>query len=381
MKIKYPFGKPILDNRELNNIKAVLDSGILVHGRKALEFESLFKKFTNSKEAVSVSSCTAGMHLVYFALGLGKGDEVIVPAQTHISTAHSVELTGAKPIFVDCDKLNGNINILEIEKKITKNTKAIAIVHFLGIPVNIFEIKKIAKKYNLFVLEDCALAVGAMYNQQHVGTIGDVGVFSFYPVKHITTAEGGMIITNKKSLAKKLRLLRAFGVNKTFSERSRGIYNANYLGLNYRMSEIHASLGCIQMKKLNFFLKQRDKNFKLLNNKIKHNKNINILKSYDKILKSSNYCLTMTLKNRLSKKRDQVIKSINSHGLGTSIYYPHPVPRMNYYKKKYGYNPKKYQNSEIISDNSISFSVAPHLRQKEILKIARIINQVLKIYD
>ena len=131
MKIKYPFGKPIfLDKRELNNIKEVLDSGILVHGRKALEFESLFKKFTASKEAVSVSSCTAGMHLVYFALGLGKGDEVIVPAQTHISTAHSVELTGAKPIFVDCDKLTGNMNILEIEKKITKNTKAIAIVHF-----------------------------------------------------------------------------------------------------------------------------------------------------------------------------------------------------------------------------------------------------------
>ena len=121
-----------------------MDSGILVHGRKALEFESLFKKFTASKEAVSVSSCTAGMHLVYFALGLGKGDEVIVPAQTHISTAHSVELTGAKPIFVDCDKLTGNMNILEIEK-ITKNTKAIAIVHFLGIPVNIFEIKKITK--------------------------------------------------------------------------------------------------------------------------------------------------------------------------------------------------------------------------------------------
>ena len=381
MKIKYPFGKPILDKKELNNIKAVLDSGILVHGRKSLEFESLFKKFTNSKEAISVSSCTAGMHLVYFALGLGKGDEVIVPAQTHISTAHSVEITGAKPIFVDCDKLTGNINILEIEKKITKNTKAIAIVHFLGIPVNIFEIKKIAKKYNLFVLEDCALAIGAKYNQQHVGTIGDVGVFSFYPVKHITTAEGGMIITNKSSFAKKLRLLRAFGVNKTFSERSRGIYNANYLGLNYRMSEIHASLGCVQMKKINFFLNQRKKNFKLLDNKIKQNKNISILKSYDKKLISSNYCLTMTLKNRLSKKRDQIIKKINSYGLGTSIYYPHPVPRINYYKKKYGYNPKKYQNSEIISDSSISFSVAPYLRQKEILRIARIINQVLKFYD
>lgn len=381
MKIKYPFGKPIIGKNEINEIKKVLNTNILVHGPTTTKFENLFKKFTKSKEAISVSSCTAGMHLIYFALGLGKGDEVIVPAQTHISTAHSVELTGAKAVFVDCEIDTGNINISKIEKKINKKTKAIAIVHFLGIPVNISQVKKIAKKHNLFILEDCALAIGAKYNKKHVGTIGDVGVFSFYPVKHITTAEGGMIITNNKSMAKKLRLLRAFGVNKTFSERKRGIYNSDYLGLNYRMSEIHASLGCVQMKKLNNFLQQRYKNFSFLEKNIKKNKNIKILKSKKNFLLSSNYCLTVILENKLSKKRDAIMKKINHLGVGTSIYYPHPVPRMNYYKKKYGYQVRKYRNSEIVSDNSIAFSVAPHLKQNDILRISKIINIVLSYYD
>ncbi len=380
MKIKYPFGKPILGNNEINEIKKVLNTNILVHGPTTIRFENLFKKFTRSKEAISVSSCTAGMHLIYFTLGLGKGDEVIVPAQTHISTAHSVELTGAKAVFVDCELETGNIKISEIEKKINKKTKAIALVHFLGIPVNIDQVKKIAKKYDLFILEDCALAIGAKYNKKHVGTLGDVGVFSFYPVKHITTAEGGMIITNNKSIAKKLRLLRAFGVNKTFSERKKGIYNSDYLGLNYRMSEIHASLGCVQMKKLNKFLHQRKKNFSFLEKKIKKNKNIKILMSQKDSLLSSNYCLTVILENKLSKKRDEIMKKINLLGVGTSIYYPHPVPRMNYYKKKHGYKFQDYRNSEIISDNSIAFSVAPHLKQNDLIKISKIINRVLGYY-
>lgn len=381
MKIKFPFGKPILSNSENYSIKKVLDSKILVHGPITNKFEDLFKKFTKAKEAVSVSSCTAGMHLVYFALGIGKGDEVIVPAQTHISTAHAVELTGAKAVFVDCDLKTGNILVSAIEKKINKKTKAIAIVHFLGIPVDILEIKKIAKKNNLFILEDCALAIGAKYNNKHVGTIGDVGVFSFYPVKHFTTGEGGIIITKNKRLSKKLKLLRAFGVNKTFSERKKGLYNSNYLGLNYRMSEIHAAIGCSQIKKLPSFLKQRRINFDLMYNKIKDIKNIQIIKSNEKILQSSNYCLSIILKNDISKKRNEIIKKMNEKGLGTSIYYPHPVPRMNYYKNKYKYNKKNFKNASIISDNSIALPIGPHLKKNQIIQISKIINNILKHYE
>ncbi len=381
MKIKFPFGQPILSNSENYSIKKVLDSKILVHGPITSKFEDLFKKFTKAKEAVSVSSCTAGMHLVYFALGIGKGDEIIVPAQTHISTAHAVELTGAKAVFVDCDLKTGNILASDIEKKINRKTKAIAIVHFLGIPVDISEIKKIAKKNNLFILEDCALAFGAKYNNKHVGTIGDVGVFSFYPVKHFTTGEGGIIITKNKKLSKKLKLLRAFGVNKTFSERKKGLYNSNYLGLNYRMSEIHAAIGCSQIKKLPSFLKQRKINFDLMYKKISNNKKIQVIKSNNKFLHSSNYCLSIILRSDISKKRDEIIKKLNKEGLGTSIYYPHPVPRMNYYKNKYKYDKKNFKNATIISDNSIALPVGPHLKQNQIIKISKIINNILEHYE
>ncbi len=371
-KIKFPFGKPILNNKEYVSVTRVLKSNILVHGSISKKFENSFKKYTNSKEAISVSSCTAGMHLTYFSLGIKKGDEVIVPAQTHISTAHAVELTGARPVFVDCISETGNIDISKIEKKINKKTKAIAVVHFLGIPVDVYKVKKIAKKYNLFVLEDCALAIGAKYNNKHVGTIGDVGVFSFYPVKHFTTGEGGMIITNKKKLAKKLRLLKAFGVNKIFSERKRGIYNSDHLGFNYRMSEIHAVIGFEQLKKLKIFLKKRNLNFQTYLNNITKRKNIEILKSTNDNLKSSHYCISIILKNKLATLRDKINQQINNMGVGTSIYYPQPVPRMNYYKKRYGYIKKEYINAEIISDNSIALPVGPHLKKKKSLVFVKL---------
>ena len=168
--MNYPFGKPIFDNRKyLANIKSILNSGNLVHGMFMSKFENKFKKFTSAKDAISVSSCTTGMQLFYHVLGISNGDEVIVSAQTHVATAHAIESSGAKPIFVDSELNSGNLRISDIEKKITKKTKAITIVHYLGNPVDMIEINKLAKKYNLFVLEDCALALGAKINKKHVG--------------------------------------------------------------------------------------------------------------------------------------------------------------------------------------------------------------------
>ena len=248
-RIQYPFGSPLINSKEINNVSRVLKSKILVHGQQTINFENKFKEFTKAKYAIAVSSCTAGMHLFYNAVGIGNGDEVIVPAQTHLATAHAVELNGAKAVFVDANLNTGNIDIEKIEEKITKKTKAICIVHYLGLPVDIKKVKKIALKHDLYIVEDCALALGAKYYNKHVGTIGDVGVFSFYPVKHITTAEGGMMILNNKALSKKIRLLRAFGVNKNFGQRKLpGIYDCEYLGFNYRMSEIHAAIGLEQLK-------------------------------------------------------------------------------------------------------------------------------------
>ena len=257
-KINLPFGNPWITNKEISAVNKVLKGKILVHGQHTVNFEKQFKKFTKSKYAIAVSSCTAGMHLFYYSVGIGKGDEVIVPAQTHLATAHAVELNGAKAVFVDSTLDTGNIDIEKIESKITKKTKAICVVHYLGLPVDIKKIKYLAKKYNLYIVEDCALALGAKYYNNHVGTMGDVGVFSFYPVKHITTAEGGMMILNNKKLATKIRLLRAFGVNKNFNQRKLpGIYDCEYLGFNYRMSKIHAAIGIEQLTKLPTILQKR----------------------------------------------------------------------------------------------------------------------------
>ncbi len=303
---KIPFGKPIVSNLEFNSVLKVLKSGKYVHGNKSVEFENSFKKFTKAKYAVSVSSCTAGMHLYYLSLGLKKGDEVIVPAQTHVATAHAVEITGAKPIFVDCELKTGNIDLKKIEKKITKKTKVIVVVHFLGVPVNMSKIKILAKKYKLTVLEDCALAVGSKIKNKHLGLFGDAGVFSFYPVKHITSAEGGMLITNNKKIYESIKSKKAFGVDKSYDQRDfPGKYDVKELGLNYRMSEIHAAIGLEQMKKINDFLRIRKKNFNYLFQKLKNLKDIFILKNYNNKFISSNYCLSIIFKKKILIKEQR----------------------------------------------------------------------------
>lgn len=376
--MKIPFGKPIIEEEEKKAVMDVLSGPILVHGPKAIEFEEAFKKYTGAPHAVSVSSCTAGMHLIYFTIGLGPGDEVIIPAQTHIATAHAVELTGAKPIFVDAEIETGNIDTTKIEEAITKKTKAIAVVHYLGVPVDILEIKKISDNHDLFLLEDCALAPGAYYNNKHVGLHGDAGVFSFYPVKHITTAEGGMIILKDEELASKLKLKKAFGVDRTHGERKiPGMYETIELGLNYRMSEIHAAIGIEQLKKLPIFLKKRKENFDHLSNMLSDLQNVRVvLQPYNKTKISCYYCLSILLNDSIVNKRSYIMEQLKEEGIGTSVYYPQPVPRMKYYKEKYGYSESKYKNAATFSDNSIALPVGPHLNTSDIETIG---NNLIKI--
>jgi len=369
---KIPFGKPMIDHKEKDAVMNVMDGSILVHVPVATEFENKFASFTNAPNAVSVSSCTAGMHLIYFALGYGPGDEVIVPAQTHIATAHAVELTGAKPVFVDAEQNTGNINIEAIEAAINSNTKAIAIVHYLGVPVDMPKVVQIAKKHNLFLLEDCALAPGAKVDDIHVGLHGDAGVFSFYPVKHLTTAEGGMIILRNKDFAEKLKLLKAFGVNRTHGERKiPGVYDTVALGFNYRMSEIHAAIGVVQVDKLSDFLNKRKNNFKALENYLKKISGLRVLpQPSDGHLESSHYCLGVLLDQDIISKRSEIINALTEQGIGSSVYYPQPVPRMKYYKEKYGYDEKKYINATRISDGMIALPVGPHLNLEDMENIS-----------
>ena len=375
--MKIPFGKPILEEEEKQAVQEVLSGPILVHGPKSELFENAFREFTGAPHAISVSSCTAGMHLIYHALGFGPGDEVIVPSQTHVATAHAVELTGARPVFADANIHSGNIDADAVEAMITPRTKALAVVHYLGVPAEMEAISKIAKKHGLFLLEDCALSPGASFNGVHTGLIGDAGCFSFYPVKHLTTAEGGMIILKDQALAEKLRLLKAFGVNRTHGERSiPGDYDVIDLGYNYRMSEVHAAIGIEQMKKLPSFLEKRKENFLSLEDSLSGLNGFRILpQPINETLTSSHYCMGILLKSELIEKRPEIMERLKSIGIGTSIYYPHPVPHMSYYRNKYG--AVDCPNAELISNSIIALPVGPHLDLDDMQTIADGLAKVL----
>ncbi len=381
MTRKIPFGKPLIDKNEINAVNNVLNNPILVHGPNSVNFENKFKEFTGAPYAVSVSSCTAGLHLVLFTIGLKKGDEVIVSSQTHVATAHAIELNGAKPIFIDSNNYDGNINPELIEKKITKRTKAISIVHYLGVPADMNKIKMIARKYNLFLLEDCALSPGAYFGNIHTGLIGDAGVFSFYPVKHITTTEGGIIILKNKKLYEKLKLKKAFGVNKNFNERTvPGMYDTTELGFNYRINEISCAIGIEQLKKLKNFLKIRKNNYLFLWKNLEKSKNIILPPREEKGKTYSYYCFSFLLKKNIVKFRTEIINKINKTGIGTSIYYPIPVPLMTYYKKKYNLKKDNFLNALNFSDSSICLPIGPHLNKKDMKFIADKVLDILNRY-
>ena len=357
-----PFGKPIVGEEEKQAVLDVLNGPVLAHGPKLAEFEQRFAAFTGAAYAISVANCTAAMHLAYFAMGIGSGDEVVVPAQTHVATAHAVELTGAKPIFVDAELGTGNIDISQLEAAITPKTKAIAVVHFLGMPVNMDRINALAKKHSLFVLEDCALALGTRYKNIHAGRLGDVGCFSFYPVKHITTAEGGMVITDNPDLAEKIKRQRAFGLDKTHGERTiPGMYDVTMLGFNYRMNEIEAVLGIEQLKRLPGFLQKRRDNYLALSEGLRRLELIELFESTAGDYQSSYYCQAMMLKPPVAARRLEVIDYLNANGIGTSIYYPRPVPAMAYYQAKYAIPMDSFPMATAISDRSVALPVGPHI--------------------
>ncbi|MBP9864900.1 MAG: DegT/DnrJ/EryC1/StrS family aminotransferase [Candidatus Omnitrophica bacterium] len=373
-----PFGKPIIDEDERNAVNEVLKGPILVHGPKAKEFEAGFAKFTGAPALTSVSSCTAGLHLSYFYLGLKAGDEVIVPAQTHVATAHAVELCGAKPVFVDAEKETGNIDISQIESKITSRTRAISIVHFLGMPVNMEAINAIAKKKNLFVVEDCALAIGTRFRGIHAGLLGDVGCFSFYPVKHMTTAEGGMLITRHPEIALKIQRQKAFGVDRTVEERTvPGVYDVTMLGFNYRLNELAAAMGIEQLKKIDGFLSRRKENYHVLERGLSEIKEISLLKSTHGDYESSYYCLSIILNQTLAAKRFEIVTALKQLGVGTSVYYPHPVPGLKYYREKYGLSQEDFPVASSISDQSIALPVGPHLGADDMAYISNSLKKVL----
>ena len=260
-RVYFPVAEPKLGDAELKYVsECVLTGWVSSAGKFVKKFEEQFAEFCGTKYGISSSSGTTALHLSLVALGIGPGDEVIVPSFTFISTANAVTFTGAKPVFVDSEPSTWNINPVEIKKAVTAKTKAIIPVHVYGHPANMVPILDIAQEYNLAVVEDAAEAHGALYKGKKVGSLGDMGMFSFYGNKIITTGEGGMIVTDNKDLAEKIRILRDHGMD------PKQRYWHSVLGYNYRMTNIQAALGVGQMEKIDQIIEQKRKNADLYRN-------------------------------------------------------------------------------------------------------------------
>jgi perosamine synthetase len=376
---KIPFGRPWITDAEKNAVMQVLSGDVLTHGPQAHAFEKEFATFIGGGHCLTTSSGMAALHLAYWQLGIGAGDEVIVAAQTHVATAHAVEFVGAKPVFADFDRATGNMDPAKIEALITPRTRAIGLVHYAGIPCDMDAIMAIAERHKLKVIEDCALALGTRWRGKHAGLFGDAAIVSFYPVKHITTGDGGMFITRHADLAAKVAKARAFGVDRTFAERAvPGVYDVPTLGINYRLSDINSAIGRKQLERLGIMLDKRRHNFQRLKAALSKLENVRILDVQEKHAENSHYCLTVVLEGDASARRDALVAKLNAAGVGTSVYYPHPIPRLKYYREKYGYNPSQFPNAARISDCAIALPVGPHVGDEDMDYIARHFAQALK---
>jgi len=251
-----PFAKPFFGDDDIEEIKdrigEVLRSGWLTAGPVTQQFEEEFARFIGAKYAIALNSCTAALHATLLALGLRKGDEVIVPSNTFVATANAALYVGAKPVFADSEPQTFNISASDVREKITERTKAVIVVHLAGNPCDMKEISEIAEDHNVMVIEDCAHAHGAKYEEMSCGLLSEAGCFSFYPTKVMTAAEGGMVTTDDDKLAAKIKMIRNHG-------------RANYgpteileIGYNYRLTDIHAVIGLTQLKHLNEYIKHRN---------------------------------------------------------------------------------------------------------------------------
>ena len=367
------FSKANINQKLVCDVTNVIKSGWLTHGKFTERFENEIKKFTGSKYCTLVSSCTAALHLSCLALNLKKNDEVIVPAMSHTATSHAVEYTGAKAVFADINYESGNICPISVKKMINKKTKAIIIVHMAGRSCDMDDLIRICEK-NIKLIEDCAHSLGTFYKKKHVGNFGKSGCFSFYPTKQITTGEGGALITNDLKFYKKVKTLKAFGIDKDIKDRKKpGEYNVNYLGFNYRMTDFQAAMGYNQIIDYKVNLDRRKEIAKTYNKKLTKNKNIIL----PRISRDDSYFVyQLLLKDK--KTKSLLMREFKDKKIGCSVHYETPLPLMDYYKKKYRISDKQIKNAKNYGDNVLSLPVYSKLTNKNIDYICKVVNKVVQ---
>lgn len=374
------FHKPFISEDEVNEIVDTVRSGWLSMGPKTIRFEAEFNRYIGANKSVAVSSWTAAGHLTLEAFGIEKDDEVIVPTMTFPATAEIVCYFGAKPVIVDVDENTLNISLTEIEKAITPKTKAIIPVHYGGQPCDMDEIHEIAKKYNLRVLEDAAHSLPAYYKGKKIGTISEVTCFSFYATKTLSTGEGGMICTNNPEIAERTAIMRLHGINrdawKRYSESGSWYYEVVAPGYKYNFTDLQASLGLPQLKKVDAMWEWRKKiaasytaafhDFDLLT--------LHTIKS-DRESSWHLYPVKLNL-DMLTKNRAQIIDELRKHNVGVGVHFM-PVHQHLYYQKTFNLDDRNFPVASSAFPRLMSLPIYPGMSDESIEKVISVVTDIL----
>jgi perosamine synthetase len=356
MKRQIPIAKPLLEREEEDAIKQVLRSGMLVQGKQVKAFEDAFADYIGVEHAVAVTNGTIGLDLALKALKLDPGDEVIVPAFSFIATSNCVLFQGAKPVFADIDQKTFNIDPADVNEKVTAKTKALIPVHLFGQPAKMDELKEIAQDHEIYVIEDAAQSHGAEYKKQKTGSLGDIGCFSFYATKNMTTGEGGMITTNNSELARTVRLLRHHGQTEK--------YHHTMIGYNYRMTELSAAIGIVQLKKLEGLNEKRIKNAEKLNQGIE--KIRGLTPPYvEEYAKHVFYQYVVRVEDDYPLERNKLADHLEEKRIGTAVHYPMPIYKQPAYRKR-GFDKTSCPVTEESCRRVLSLPVHPAVNEKDI---------------
>lgn len=372
MRIK--FARPKLGPPEFKAVQEAMKRSRLTNAGNVQAFENKFSEMIGGGMAVATSSCTSALHLALLSLGIGRGDEVIVPALSFAACAHVIEAVGATPIFADVHPEAGQLDPEDVEPRITPRTKAIMVMHFAGRAGYMGSFKAIVRRHpHIRIIEDAATALGARHSSTHVGLLGSVGCFSFHPVKHITTCEGGMLVTHDAEIAARAKLIREFGKETSPYDQQNGRspmpYEIKSFGLNFRMTELSGALGVAQLDSARKRLEIRRSNYRKLLHALS---GLEILDLGGD--ESAAYCMVV----HMPKGRDAfaVRRALAVRHIETSVYYPGPLPLMPYYKNKY--RPEDFPHATRIAQNAIALSVGPHLGSAEMAYTAQQLKEVLK---
>lgn len=375
------FGNPEIKSAEIREMIDTLKSGWIGTGPKTEKFQDLFRKYKGSKYAIALNSGTAALHLSIEALNLPKDSEIITTPLTFGATVNAIIHAGAKPVFVDCQKDTMNIDADLIEEKITKRTKAILPVHFAGRPSAMDKIVKISHKYGLCIIEDCAHAIEAEYNGEKTGTFGKSGCFSFYVTKNLVTGEGGMVITNDKDYANRIKILALHGLSKDawmrFSDNGYKHYEYVCAGYKCNMTDMQASLGIHQLNRLEDNWKKRKRIWQRYNDAFKDLPLI-LPKPTNKHERHAHHLYTLLIDDKKTDmKRDKLIRLLHNEGIGTGVHYI-ALHLHKYYQKTLGVKKGDFPNAEYISERTFSIPLSSKLSFKDINRVVSALHTIFK---